>query len=54
MQVSFEQLKNQKSQKINFDKCLKCKQDPGKNFIFVYKQNKELKGKLCISCCHKL
>ena len=50
MQVSFEQLKNPKSKKINFDKCLKCKQDAGKNFTLVYKKNKELKGKICISC----
>ena len=36
------------------DKCLTCKQDAGKNFVFKYKKNNQLKGKICISCYHKV
>ena len=34
----------------HINKCFKCKKDPGKNFIFIYKKNNELKGKICLSC----
>lgn len=50
MGASFKQGAN--SRKLKLDSCLMCKQDPGKNFVFVYKRNNELKGKICISCYH--
>ena len=41
----------QKSKKkINSNLCMKCKKDAGKNFVFIYKANHELKGKMCTSC----
>lgn len=48
MQASFNQKEN--SKKPITDICLICKQEAGKNFIFKYKRNNELKGKICISC----
>jgi len=53
MQVSFQQIPKEKSRKPNLIKCVKCKKEAGNNFIFVYKKNNELKGKMCISCFHK-
>ncbi len=53
MNASFSQIKKEKTKSPNLNKCLKCKQDPGKNFIFVYKKNNELKGKVCLSCKFK-
>ncbi len=53
MQVSFPQIKKEPKRKIDLNKCIKCKQDAGNNFIFSYKKNNELKGKVCISCYHK-
>lgn len=50
MKASFLEIKKQKSRKPNLNKCIKCKQDAGKNFIFIYKRNNELKGKVCLSC----
>jgi len=50
MKASFNQLKIQNKRKINLNLCLKCKQDTGNNFILVYKNNNELKGKICVSC----
>ena len=53
MKASFMQLSNPKSRKPNLIKCFKCKKETGNNFIFIYKKNNELKGKLCISCVSK-
>lgn len=50
MNASISQLSKISKRKIDLNKCLKCKQDAGKNFIFSYKKNNELKGKVCISC----
>jgi len=50
MKASFNELFKEKKRKSNRNNCLKCKKDAGNNFIFVYKKNKELKGKLCIAC----
>ncbi len=50
MKASFFQLSNAKSRKPNLKKCLNCKKEIGNNFVFVYKRNNELKGKLCMSC----
>lgn len=36
--------------KVDPNLCMKCKKDAGKNFIFIYKANHELKGKMCTSC----
>lgn len=52
MQASFSQIKKETKRKPNPNKCIKCKQDAGNNFILVYKKNNELKGKMCISCHH--
>jgi len=49
MKASFSQLEKPK-RKVDLNKCMKCKLDSGKNFIFIYKKNSELKGKVCISC----
>ncbi len=48
MQASFQVRKNSRKPKLN--ECLICKQDAGKNFIFEYKKNNELKGKICNFC----
>ena len=50
MKASFSQIKKDPKRKPNLTKCIKCKQDAGKNFIFAYKKNNELKGKICIAC----
>lgn len=51
MQASFSQIKKETKRKPNPTKCLKCKQDAGNNFVFIYKKNNELKGKMCLGCC---
>jgi len=53
LKASFSQIKKEKIKKIDPNLCLKCKEDAGNNFIFVYKKNSELKGKVCVSCYHK-
>lgn len=45
MKASMKELKKEKSRKTNLNLCIKCKQDVGINFSFVYKKNNELKGK---------
>ena len=50
MKASLNQLKKESKRKPDPNNCLKCKQDAGNNFIFIYKKNNELKGKMCISC----
>ena len=50
MKASFNQLSKQKTRKPNLTKCLKCKKELENNFIFTYKKNNELKGKICLSC----
>mgnify|MGYP001570125208 CR=1 FL=1 len=50
MNASFNQLSKENYKKLNLNKCIKCKQETGNNFIFVYKKNSELKGKICLSC----
>ena len=54
MQAAFSQIKDPPKRKINPNLCIKCKQDAGNNFILKYKNNNELKGKLCISCNSKI
>ncbi len=50
MKASFTQIHKGKTRKPNLTKCIKCKKDAGNNFVFIYKKNNELKGKLCLSC----
>ena len=50
MNASISQLSKEYKKKVDLNKCIKCKQDAGKNFVFSYKKNNELKGKICISC----
>lgn len=50
MKASFSQLKTPKKKSPDLNTCIKCKQDAGNNFVFTYKKNNELKGKICISC----
>lgn len=50
MKASLNQLKKESKRKLDPNLCLKCKKDAGNNFVFIYKKNNELKGKMCISC----
>ncbi len=36
--------------KLSPNLCMACKKDAGKNFVFIYKTNHELKGKMCTIC----
>ena len=53
MRVSFPQINKEPKRKIDPNLCLKCKEDARNNFVFTYKKNNELKGKMCVSCYHK-
>ena len=52
LDASLKQLQSPKETKkeINRKICMKCKQDAGKNFFFVYKRDNTLKGKICKVC----
>jgi len=50
MKVSFNNIFIVKKKNMDLNKCLNCKCNAGNNFIFVYKKNNELKGKLCTGC----
>lgn len=39
-----------KKRRADLKKCFYCKTDAGKNFFMLYKQNQELKGKICKQC----
>lgn len=54
MKAAFSQIKKETKRKPNLNQCLKCKQKLEKNFVFVYKKNNELKGKMCLSCNKKI
>lgn len=53
MKASLSQIKKESKRKPNLIECLKCKQELEKNFVFIYKKNNELKGKMCLSCNQK-
>ncbi len=42
-----------KKKEVSLRACMKCKQDAGKNFFFMYKKDNTLKGKVCKTCADK-